>query len=71
MPSPTTTTAPGPASPAGPLRPPHTAAESAERVKRRGALYFAEHQLRNMRRYGAVLIVGALGEPVLLSLIHI
>ncbi|WP_180536949.1 ABC transporter permease [Micrococcus luteus] len=65
MPSPTTTTAPGPASPAGPLRPPHTAAESAERVKRRGALYFAEHQLRNMRRYGAVLLVGALGEPVL------
>lgn len=65
MPSPTTTTAPGPASPAEPLRPPVTAAESAERVKRRGALYFAEHQLRNMRRYGAVLIVGALGEPVL------
>ncbi|GGK44480.1 ABC transporter [Micrococcus flavus] len=48
-----------------PLRPPHTAAESAERVKRRGALYFAEHQLRTMRRYGSVLIVGALGEPVL------
>ena len=65
MPYPTTTTAPGPASPAEPLRPPLTAAESAERVKRRGALYFAEHQLRNMRRYGAVLIVGALGEPVL------
>ena len=65
MPSPTTTTAPGPASPAGPLRPPHTAAESAERVKRRGVLLYAEHQLRSMRRYGAVLLVGALGEPVL------
>ena len=48
-----------------PLRPPHTPAESAERVKRRGALYVAEHQLRTMRRYGSVLIVGALGEPVL------
>ena len=59
MPSPTTTTTPGP------LRPPVTAAESAERVKRRGALLYAEHQLRNMRRYGAVLLVGALGEPVL------
>ena len=56
---------PSPTTPAGPLRPPHTAAESAERVKRRGALYFAEHQLRNMRRYGSVLIVGALGEPIL------
>ena len=65
MPSPTTTTAPGPASPAEPLRPPVTAAASAERVKRRGVLLYAEHQLRNMRRYGAVLLVGALGEPVL------
>ena len=59
MPSPTTTTTPGP------LRPPVTAAESAERVKRRGVLLYAEHQLRSMRRYGAVLLVGALGEPVL------
>ena len=65
MPSPTTTTAPGPASPAEPLRPPVTAAASAERVKRRGVLLYAEHQLRSMRRYGAVLLVGALGEPVL------
>ena len=65
MPSPTTTTAPGPASPAQPLRPPVTAAASAERVRRRGVLLYAEHQLRNMRRYGAVLLVGALGEPVL------
>lgn len=71
MSAPSTTPAPGSASatssavPAGPLRPPHTAAESAARVKRRGALYFAEHQLRNMRRYGSVLIVGALGEPIL------
>lgn len=65
MPSPTTTTAPGAASPAEPLRPPVTAAASAERVKRRGVLLYAEHQLRNMRRYGAVLLVGALGEPVL------
>lgn len=65
MPSPTTTTAPGPASPAEPLRPPVTAAESAERVRRRGVLLYAEHQLRSMRRYGAVLLVGALGEPVL------
>ncbi|MET7576862.1 ABC transporter permease [Micrococcus luteus] len=65
MPSPTTTTAPGPASPAEPLRPPVTAAASAERVRRRGVLLYAEHQLRNMRRYGAVLLVGALGEPVL------
>ena len=65
MPSPITTTAPGPASPAEPLRPPVTAAASAERVKRRGVLLYAEHQLRNMRRYGAVLLVGALGEPVL------
>lgn len=65
MPSSTTTTAPGPASPAEPLRPPVTAAASAERVKRRGVLLYAEHQLRNMRRYGAVLLVGALGEPVL------
>ena len=56
---------PSPTTPAGPLRPPHTAAESAERVKRRGALSSAEHQLRSMRRYGAVLLVGALGEPVL------
>ena len=62
------TTTPPPAASGGapaPLRPPHTPAESAERVKRRGALYVAEHQLRNMRRYGSVLIVGALGEPVL------
>ncbi|WP_324701538.1 ABC transporter permease [Micrococcus sp. HOU01] len=65
MPSPITTTAPGPASPAEPLRPPVTAAASAERVRRRGVLLYAEHQLRNMRRYGAVLLVGALGEPVL------
>ena len=65
MPSPITTTAPGPASPAEPLRPPVTAAESAERVRRRGVLLYAEHQLRSMRRYGAVLLVGALGEPVL------
>lgn len=65
MPSPTTTTAPGPASPAQPLRPPVTAAASAERVRRRGVLLYAEHQLRAMRRYGAVLLVGALGEPVL------
>lgn len=65
MPSPTTTTTPGPASPAEPLRPPVTAAASAERVKRRGVLLYAEHQLRSMRRYGAVLLVGALGEPVL------
>lgn len=65
MPSPITTTAPGPATPAEPLRPPVTAAASAERVKRRGVLLYAEHQLRNMRRYGAVLLVGALGEPVL------
>ncbi|WP_144879216.1 ABC transporter permease [Micrococcus luteus] len=65
MPSPTTTTAPGPATPAEPLRPPVTAAASAERVKRRGVLLYAEHQLRSMRRYGAVLLVGALGEPVL------
>ncbi|WP_010079357.1 ABC transporter permease [Micrococcus luteus] len=65
MPSPTTTTAPGPASPAEPLRPPVTAAASAERVRRRGVLLYAEHQLRSMRRYGMVLIVGALGEPVL------
>ena len=65
MPSPTTTTTPGPASPAQPLRPPVTAAASAERVRRRGVLLYAEHQLRNMRRYGAVLLVGALGEPVL------
>ena len=65
MPSPTTTTTPGPASPAEPLRPPVTAAASAERVKRRGVLLYAEHQLRTMRRYGAVLLVGALGEPVL------
>lgn len=48
-----------------PLQPPHTAAQSAARVKVRGALYYAEHQLRTMRRYGAVLIVGALGEPIL------
>ncbi|QQE49688.1 ABC transporter permease [Micrococcus luteus] len=65
MPSPITTTAPGPASPAEPLRPPVTAAASAERVRRRGVLLYAEHQLRSMRRYGAVLLVGALGEPVL------
>ena len=62
----TTTTPPAASGGApAPLRPPHTPAESAERVKRRGALYVAEHQLRNMRRYGSVLIVGALGEPVL------
>lgn len=65
----TTTTAPGPAAPRAsaspaPLSPPISAAESAERVTRRGALYYAEHQLRNMRRYGSVLIVGALGEPI-------
>ncbi|MGK9280396.1 ABC transporter permease [Micrococcus luteus] len=65
MPSPTTTTAPGPTTPAEPLRPPVTAAASVERVRRRGVLLYAEHQLRNMRRYGAVLLVGALGEPVL------
>ncbi|WP_413466399.1 ABC transporter permease [Micrococcus sp. M4NT] len=50
---------------AGPLRPPISAAESAERVRARGVLFYAEHTLRTMRRYGAVLIVGALGEPLL------
>ena len=53
------------ARPSAPLRPPLTAAQSAARVKRRGAWYYAEHQLRTMRRYGAVLLVGALGEPIL------
>lgn len=48
-----------------PLQPPITAAESAVRVKARGAWFYAEHVLRSMRRYGAVLIVGALGEPIL------
>ncbi|MGC5048943.1 ABC transporter permease [Micrococcus porci] len=48
-----------------PLQPPITAAESAVRVKARGAWSYAEHVLRSVRRYGAVLIVGALSEPIL------
>ncbi|MDO5634475.1 MAG: ABC transporter permease [Micrococcus sp.] len=48
-----------------PLQPPHGPAEVAQRVKRRGIWYFAEHQLRAMRRYGSVLVANSVGEPLI------
>ncbi|WP_311199905.1 ABC transporter permease [Micrococcus lylae] len=56
--------APGTSTASGPLQPPFGPAESARRVRRRGLWYFAEHQLRSMRRYGSVLVVNAVGEPL-------
>lgn len=48
----------------GPLQPPHTPAETAARVKRRGVWLFAEHQLRTMRSYWTVIVANAVGEPL-------
>ncbi len=47
-----------------PLKPPHTPAETAEHVKRRGVWLFAEHQLRSMRAYWSVIVANAVGEPL-------
>lgn len=58
------TGAAGASTASGPLQPPFGPAESARRVKRGGLWYFAEHQLRSMRRYGSVLVVNAVGEPL-------
>ncbi len=38
---------------------------SAARARRRGWLFFAEHQLRNMRRYGWPILVADIGQPIL------
>lgn len=43
---------------------PLTPAESAARVRRAGPWYYAEHYLRTMRKYGAVIVFEALGEPL-------
>ncbi|WP_368389635.1 ABC transporter permease [Micrococcus sp.] len=56
-------TAAGAAAPA-PLTPPHTPAQTAARVRRRGVWYFAEHQLRSMRAYWSVIVANAVGEPL-------
>ncbi|XNZ00485.1 ABC transporter permease [Micrococcus luteus] len=47
-----------------PLKPPHTPAETAEHVQRRGVWLFAEHQLRSMRAYWSVIVANAVGEPL-------
>jgi lipooligosaccharide transport system permease protein len=38
--------------------------EAAARARRYGAWYYAEHYLRSMRRYGAVILASAIGEPL-------
>ncbi|MFC7403139.1 ABC transporter permease [Citricoccus sp. GCM10030269] len=38
---------------------------SAARVRRFGAWYYAEHYLQSMRRYGSVILVSAIGEPLI------
>jgi lipooligosaccharide transport system permease protein len=43
---------------------PVTPAESAARARRAGPWYYAEHYLRTMRKYGAVIVFEALGEPL-------
>jgi lipooligosaccharide transport system permease protein len=43
---------------------PLTPAESAARVRRAGPWYYAEHYLRTMRKYGAVIVVESLGQPL-------
>ena len=43
---------------------PLTPAESAARARRAGPWYYAEHYLRTMRTYGAVIVFEALGEPL-------
>lgn len=43
---------------------PLTPTASAARVRRYGAWFYAEHYLRNMRRYGGVILVSAIGEPL-------
>ena len=47
------------------LRPPFGPEESARRVRARGGLYFAEHQLRKLRAYGGTLLGVGVGTPVL------
>ncbi|MGM7669497.1 ABC transporter permease [Microbacterium sp. A93] len=54
---------PGPAVPPAPALPLDPAA-SAARVRRFGAWFYAEHYLQNMRRYGGVILVSAIGEPL-------
>jgi lipooligosaccharide transport system permease protein len=44
---------------------PLTPAESAARVRRAGPWYYTEHYLRTMRKYGSVIVVEALGQPLL------
>lgn len=43
---------------------PLTPAASAARARRAGPWYYAEHYLRTMRKYGAVIVFEALGEPL-------
>lgn len=47
------------------LRPPFGPDEAARRARARGALYFAEHQLRNLRAYAGTLLGVGVGSPVL------
>ncbi len=43
---------------------PLTPEQSAARVRRHGAWFYAEHYLRNMKSYGGVIVVSAIGEPL-------
>lgn len=43
---------------------PLSPAASARRVRRFGAWYYAEHYLKTMRSYGGVILVSAIGEPL-------
>lgn len=42
-----------------------TAAVSARRARRFGALYMASYLIRNMRRYGVVLVAYSVGQPLI------
>ena len=57
---PATESWPATESPPAPLGP----AASAARVRRFGAWYYAEHYLKTMRSYGGVILVSAIGEPL-------
>jgi lipooligosaccharide transport system permease protein len=47
------------------LRPPFGPEEAARRAEARGALYFAEHQLRRLRSYAGTVLGVGVGTPVL------
>lgn len=68
-----TTSAPSPREPDSPepgltareLRVPLDPDQTAARARRFGWWYYAEHFLLQMRRYGSVIVVSALGEPLI------